>query len=232
MAMSMITKLFTALRGGATEVGQAIVDSQSLRILDQEIRDSTNALNQAREELTKMMAQRKMSSDKIEPLKSKVAEYEGYAQQALAKNDEALAMEVATKISEIESELTELQTTVTTYDKSVEQVRKSIKESEKAVSRLKMQVDQVKATESVQRAQSVIAERHSGATQTITNAVDSLERIKQSQAEKSARMEAAAELANQEQDGDLKAKLQQAGIVQGANKVNDVLARLRSKAAN
>lgn len=227
--MSMIKKLFTVLRGGATEVGQAIVDSQSMRILDQEIRDATQALNQARDELTKMMAQRKLAADKVEPLKTKITEYEGYTQQALAKGDEKLAMEVATKIAEIEAELSELLTTVSTYDKSIETIRKSIKTSEKSVTRLKMQVDQVKANESVQRAQSVIAQRHSGATRTITNAVDSLERIKQSQAEKAARMEAATELADQEQDGDLKAKLEQAGIVQGANKANDVLNRLRAK---
>lgn len=231
MSMSIITKLFTVLRGGATEVGQAIVDSQSLRILDQEIRDAHEALNQARNELTKMMAQRKLSSDKLEPLQAKIKEYEGYAQQALTKNDEKLALEVAEKIAEMESEVAELQTTIITYDKSIKAIRMSIKDSEKTVQRLKMQVDQVKATESVQKAQAVVAARHSGANRTVANAVDSLERIKQAQAERAARMEAAAELENQSHDGDLKAKLEQAGIVPSANKANDVLERLKKKTA-
>lgn len=227
--MIILKKIFTAFRGGATEVGQAIVDSQSLRILDQEIRDATNALNQSRDELANMMAQRKLTADKLAALETKKTEYEGYAKQALDKNDENLALEVATKIAEIETDASELNTTVTTYDTSIESVKKAIKESEKTISRLKVQVNQVKATDSVQRAQSVIAERHSGATRTITNAVDSLERIKQMQAEKAARIEAASELANQDQDVDLKAKLKKAGIVQEANKASDVLARLRAK---
>ena len=38
--MTVWSKLLSALRGGANEVGEAIVDSQALRILDQEIRDA------------------------------------------------------------------------------------------------------------------------------------------------------------------------------------------------
>lgn len=38
--MNVWSKLLTALRGGANEMGEAMVDSQALRILDQEIRDA------------------------------------------------------------------------------------------------------------------------------------------------------------------------------------------------
>lgn len=44
MTQSIWSKLFTALRGGANEVGESIVDQQALRILDQEIRDADSAL--------------------------------------------------------------------------------------------------------------------------------------------------------------------------------------------
>ena len=40
--MSILTKIFTLLRGGANEAGQAVVDANALRILDQEIRDAGN----------------------------------------------------------------------------------------------------------------------------------------------------------------------------------------------
>ncbi len=227
--MGILSKLFTAVRGGATEVGQAIVDSQALRILDQEIRDSSAALSSTREELAKVMAQRKLAADKLKPLLAKQEEYEGYAEQALAKGDEALALEVATKIAEIENEMVEHQMQVDNYDSSIATMRKSIQEGEKTVARLRVQVDQVKATASVQRAQAVIAERHSGANRTISSAVDSLERIKQRQAETAARFEAAQELAQDGQDIDLKARLRQAGIVAEGNQANDVLARIRKK---
>ena len=40
MTTSIWKKLVTAIRGGASEVGEAIVDSQAIRILDQELRDA------------------------------------------------------------------------------------------------------------------------------------------------------------------------------------------------
>ena len=42
--MAILAKMFTALRGGATEAGEAVVDHQALRILDQEMRDAEKEL--------------------------------------------------------------------------------------------------------------------------------------------------------------------------------------------
>ena len=56
MTQSIWSKLFTALRGGANEVGESIVDQQALRILDQEIRDADSALANAKRELVTIMA--------------------------------------------------------------------------------------------------------------------------------------------------------------------------------
>lgn len=54
--MTVWSKLLSALRGGANEVGEAIVDSQALRILDQEIRDADVELRKSREALASIMA--------------------------------------------------------------------------------------------------------------------------------------------------------------------------------
>lgn len=51
--MTVWSKLLSALRGGANEVGEAIVDSQALRILDQEIRDADVELRKSREALAR-----------------------------------------------------------------------------------------------------------------------------------------------------------------------------------
>ena len=54
--MNVWRKLLTAVRGGAHEVGEAVVDSQALRILDQEIRDADDELHRSREALAGIMA--------------------------------------------------------------------------------------------------------------------------------------------------------------------------------
>ncbi|MCR7759695.1 PspA/IM30 family protein, partial [Pseudomonas aeruginosa] len=56
--MTVWSKLLSALRGGANEVGEAIVDSQALRILDQEIRDADVELRKSREALASLLARR------------------------------------------------------------------------------------------------------------------------------------------------------------------------------
>jgi phage shock protein A len=37
--MAILKKIFTAIRGGAREVGESIVDANSVRIFEQEIKD-------------------------------------------------------------------------------------------------------------------------------------------------------------------------------------------------
>jgi len=87
----------------------------------------------------------------------------------------------------------------------------------------------VKETESVQRAQQAVAERHSGSNAKLRTAMDSLERIKEKQALKDARMSAASELAEETSEATLQAKLEEAGISPKSSSVDDILARLKQK---
>ena len=66
----------------------------------------------------------------------------------------------------------------------------------------------------MQRAQAAVAERYSGSHSRLRTAMDSLERIKEKQALRDAQMAAADELAQQQPDVSLKAKLEQDGIAQ------------------
>lgn len=64
--MNVWSKLLTALRGGANEMGEAMVDSQALRILDQEIRDADLELRKSKEALAEIMAKQKLAADRAE----------------------------------------------------------------------------------------------------------------------------------------------------------------------
>lgn len=86
----------------------------------------------------------------------------------------------------------------------------------------------MEVSESVQRVQATIAQRHSGAESAMNTALSSLEKIKQRQAEQAARFEAAQEL-EQGPAGDIKARLQAAGITPSSSSGASVLARLRSQ---
>lgn len=227
--MNMWSKLVTALRGGAHELGEAVVDGQALRILDQEIRDADADLRRSKEALAEIMAKQKLAESRLKEQQARIDEYEGYAIKALEAQDEALALEVAAKIATLEASRNEESTVVEQYAASVTDLRKSIAQAESHIKRLKQQVDMVKATESVQRAQATVAERYSGSQTRVQTALDSLERIKQKQAERGARMQAASELAQENGEDALDARLRSAGIVSDTSSANAVLARLKEK---
>lgn len=228
--MSVWNKLITALRGGAHEAGEALVDGQALRILDQEIRDADADLRRSKEALAEIIAKEKLAKGKVEQTIAKVAEYEGYAIKALETNDEALALEVAGKIATLETVRTEEQNQAEQFATSAASLRQAITQAESHIRRLKQQADTVKATESVQRAQATVAERYSGSESRVQTALDSLERIKQKQAERGARLQAAAELSQEGSEDALDAKLRKAGITADSSSASAVLARLKGQA--
>lgn len=227
--MAIFNKLVTALRGGINEAGEAVIDTQALRILDQEIRDADVELKQAKESLASILAEQKLSEKTIVKIKASIAEYEGYALKALDTNNETLALEVAEKIADLENELTIQQTHYDNFVTSVTSLRQSITQAEVNIKNLKQQVDIVKATESVQKAQTAVAQRYGRSGAKLHTALDSLERIKKRQEKTAATIEAKNELAQETSSNSLDNKLKAAGIKSMTQDANAILARLKNK---
>jgi len=219
----------TAIRGGATEVGEAIVDSNATRIFEQEIRDAENHLTKAKRDLTGVMAQQMAASREVERLTREVTEHEGYAVQALEKGDDALALAVAEKISALENELSSQQQSLDSFEGSANRLKDLVKKSERQVQEFKRQLSMVKTTESVQKATSAITDNFSSSNSKLLSAKDSLERIKAKQQVFDDKMKAAEVLDSENSDNSLEAKLKEAGIGGQDNNANSVLERLKAK---
>ncbi len=227
--MNIWAKMMTALRGGINEAGEAVVDSQALRILDQEVRDAAEELKLSKNSLAEIMAHQKLAEEKQSTVQSQITENEGYAVKALEKGDEALAREVAEKIAGLEGRYEQEKEAAEGYANSAAKLKAAIKQTEHNLKRLKQQIDTVKATENVQRAQAAVADRHSGSNSKMRTAMDSLERIKEKQALKEAQMSAASDLAEDAGDESLQTKLEEAGITSSAASADDILERLKNK---
>src|SRR5690554_8072297 len=87
-------------------------------------------------------------------------------------------------MASLEAQLGEERHNTNSYANSIAQLRKAITQAEGNLKRLKQQVDTVKATESVHKAQLAVSQRHSGSQAKMHTALESLERIKQKQAER------------------------------------------------
>jgi len=227
--MSIFKKIMTAIRGGASEVGEAIVDSNATRIFEQEIRDSENHLTKAKRDLTGVMAQQMAAGREVDRLKREVTEHEGYAVQALEKGDETLALAVAEKISTLESDLSTQQQALDSFSGSANRLKELVKKSERQVGEYKRQLSMVKTTESVQKATSAITDNFSSSNSKLLNAKDSLERIKAKQQKFDDQMKAAELLESDTADNSLAAQLKEAGIGAADNNANSVLERLKAK---
>lgn len=226
---SIWTKLITALRGGANEVGEAIVDHQALRILDQEIRDADAAVIQARGELAKMIARQKLSQDRIAEFDKKVADLETKALAALNAGRDDLATEVAEAIATVTNDREAEAKMAAEFGAGVEKMKKDLAKAEARIKSLRNQVDTAKARESVQRAQVSASVASGTANGKLATAVDTLNRLQQRQTLRAAELDAQEEMAEAASGTDLDRKLREAGIVADAGSANAVLERLRQK---
>jgi phage shock protein A len=228
--MSIFSKLVTLIRGTAHDAGATVVDTNALRILDQEIRDADNALGRARDDLATLVARRRIVEKELQGLKDQSVRYESSARAALAKGDEALAREVAQRIAELEAEIGQKTPRLGEMRAAEERMHQTIAATQQRVENLRREIDVVKVNDSVQRAQAAVASRGAGATAALGSAADSLKRIKERQAIQDEKFKAAAELEDRRTGADLDAKLQAAGILPGHASADDVLARLRGPA--
>ena len=227
--MNLWSKMLTALRGGMNEAGEAVVDTQALRILDQEVRDASTELKLSKESLVSIIAQQKVAEQKVEALVGSITEYEGYALKALEQKDEALALEIAEKIATLENQKGFEEEAVNGFSTSAARLKAAIASADNNIKRLKQQIDTVKATESVQRAQESVSQRYAGSNTKLQTAMDSLERIKQKQTLTAAKLQAAEELQGSTAEQSLQEKLQQAGIANQGQQASNVLERLKNK---
>ena len=227
--MSVLKKIMTAIRGGAREAGEAIIDANGIRIFEQEIKDAENHMNKAKHELTNVMAKQMQASRELERIKSSIGEHEEYAAQALQKGDEGLALEVAEKIVKLETELADQQGLYDSFASHAERLKELVRKSERIIKDHQRQLSMVKTTESVQKATAVINDNFASTTSKITSAKSSLERIKEKQAAFDDRLLAGEELADEFSDKSLEEKLKQAGIGKESASGQSVLDRIKAK---
>jgi phage shock protein A len=227
--MSIFSKIMTAVRGGANEVGEAVIDANATRIFEQEIRDATGHITTAKRDLTGIMGLEIAAKRTVAGLKEGIAEHEGYAIQAMEKGDETLALSVAEKIASLEESLATEQAGLSSYESQSKRLKDVLKKSEKQVLEHKRQLSMVKTTESVQKATAAISDNFSSSNSKLLGAKDSLERIKAKQQKFDDQMMAAESLEAEGSGASLEAQLKEAGIGGGASSANSILDRLKAK---
>jgi phage shock protein A len=227
--MSILKKIMTAVRGGAREMGELVVDANGTRIFEQEIKDAQAHLQKAKHDLTDVMAKQMQASRQVKTLQGEIAEHEAYVTQALDKGDENLALEIAEKISQLEVDLAEQQQVHDTFANHVTRLKVLVKKTERQIKDYERQLSMVKTTESVQKASAAITDNFSSSNSKILSAKDSLDRIKKRQQDNFDRLAAAEALESENSDKSLSDKMKAAGIGEETTNASSVLDRIKAK---
>ena len=227
--MSMLAKLSALFRGTAREAGQAVVDANALKILDQEIRDADTAQGKARDDLAGLVARRRMAENELKSFGDQIVKYESSVRAAMAQGKTDLAREVAGRIAELETEIGTRGPLIEGMKEAEARLRTAIATTDQKIETLRREIDIVKVNDSVQKAQTSVALQSQGAHSRIGSAADSLQRIKQRQAIQEERLRVGQELEDKRSGADLDAKLREAGILPGHASADDVLARLTAQ---
>ena len=213
--MGILKSLFTLGKSFISQAEESIEETQGVRMLEQHIRDAKAELDKAGKSRVDLLARVKLSHDKLKDLRERKASLEARALEALSKNvNPSLINEVAEEIARLENLITAEEQAVTATAQRIAQ--------------FEQQMEVVKATEAMQRAQQAVTTSTVGASSSVSTAAESLKRLQTRQAERQARLDAAAQLEKVADGRDLDEKLAEAGIG-GSNKssAQDVLARLQ-----
>ena len=228
--MGVLRDLMQAVRGGANEVGEAIVDANAIRILEQEIRDAESAIASAKQSLTRMKSSEIRLKRDLSSLGADIADYEQKALAALNAGEEALAAEVAERIAELETDREDKAGEQAALNAEVNKIHAMIKARERTIQKNKRELDKVRTVQELQRATESVSRNFAATGSKGHRVSQALERVKAKQQNWQDRMEAGEWLEEQEGADDLDAKLKASGIgAAGTSAGSDVLARLKAK---
>jgi len=222
-------KLLTAARGAGSEVGEAIVDAQAFRILDQELRDASAALTRSVRELSGIVALQKGEKRRIADLMDRIEKDEAVAREALANDEEGLAAEIAERIVDRRERLATHERTCSALDGQIRQMRAAIIETDSRINDLRRDLVIARSTAELHRAKDLVAAPYVGGQSPVTTASTTLSRIRKIQQGHADRMAAAREISEAMEGGDLDRRLQDKGLVPSRRQaVEAVLAGLRA----
>lgn len=232
--MNVFNKILTALRGSVRELGESVIDVNATRIYQQEIIDAKNHLQQARHDLTLVMAKEMQAGREIERLGQEITRFEQHAVESLRKNQAALAEEVAERIAALEDERQNQQQAQSEFSSNIVRLKELIKQAENKIREHERQLVMSRTAESVYKATQSISDSMGSGGSRLLSARESLERIKQRHQDEADRLQAAESLEKETSAKALELKLAAAGIGDNADRKRDIMARIqqRYRAAN
>jgi phage shock protein A len=205
--MSVWSKLATAFKGKANSAAEAAVDANLMTILDQEMREAKQAISKARDEKSRMAANRALKERSVAEMMSEIERRTEAARKAKGQGDEALAVEIIESVLKLRDKAESEQALADQYRQTEDGMDQALRQSQTRVETLQRKIETAKANEALIAAQKASSINTSSSDTKLANAMDSLERLEQRQAHQQAMLQAADQEARQLDGSDLEDKI-------------------------
>ncbi|MEH6490878.1 PspA/IM30 family protein [Halopseudomonas sp.] len=230
--MTIWRKVGTLFRAGAQEPLEQLVDANALRIMEQELRDTEQAMLRAKRELASLMATGKQLQRSNQQLGEELAQREEQASQALEKGEAGLAYELAEWIAAHENQLQQQRQQAEHLTRQEDSLRQHLRDAAHSHQQYRREWQLARANRNAEQVLRNLGGHTQGLHAQLGDLASSLQRIRQQQHHFSDVDSALRELQQEDDGSALDLRLQQAGINTGDSDAGQVLARLRNRQAS
>lgn len=229
----MLKAFITIFRGIAARQAEDIVDRHAIIILDQQIRESAQAVEASRRALAVAIAQDKSEAKRAEQLRGRIADLETRAVEAIKGGREDLAKEAAEAIARAEADAAAAEESCRRFAVESGRLKRTLAKAEHRLSELERGRRISSATETVRRLRASIGRAGiAGPDSPLAEAEATLRRLEQQQAEHEAAAEALEGLDPAAASETITEKLAEQGFGPRIKpSPDDVLERLKKKAS-
>lgn len=227
--MTIWRKVGTLFRAGAQEPLEHLVDANALRIMEQELRDTDQAMLRAKRELACLMATGKELQRSNQQLAEELAQREQQAAQALAKGEAGLAYELAEWIAAHENQLLQQRQQAEHLARQEASLRQQLRDAARSQQQYRREWQLARANRNAEQVVRNLGGHTQGLHAQLGDLASSLERIRQQQHRFGDIDNALRELQQEDDGSAMDNRLQRAGICSGKSNADQVLARLRGQ---
>lgn len=179
--MQLVSKITTAMRGGVREGLEQVVDTNALRIFEQEIYECEQDLLQAKQQLAQVMVEKKRVQQQVNQIKASITAKEQRATEQLKQGNESAATLLAQDIANQESLLEQQQNQHMILQNYENNLLHNLRQNTQQLEQYRHELRAAKATQQAQTVMGRLSRHQNQYTHQAINLQDSVERIRRKQ---------------------------------------------------
>ena len=177
--MDVLKKLLTAVRGGARELGEALVENQSERIFEQELIEAEKSLRLAKQALTDVMAKDMLAQRERKQMVIDLTALEQQVTHAIGSGEQSQAEHMAKRVLGMQAELERMALHQQALALQTIELRELVEHSERQWREHQRQLSMLRTTEQVHQVTQAVHERFDAS---VLSTESALQRIKRKRA--------------------------------------------------